>query len=167
MDIGAPHSQFGQHRQLIFGRLDWSNHSGANMPASNDTIETNAPTTLLAEDDPFLRELISVRLRATGFPVIEAATGEDALPHMEGGGIDVLVTDISMPGAVDGWSLAERARLAHPRIAVVYASGTPADIARQVSHSLYLRKPFHPDAIISAIRQLTSWRDVGGRRGED
>ena len=88
------------------------------------------------------------------YRMIVASTGDEALPLLLAGGVDVLITDISMPGTLDGWALAERARLFDPDIPVIYVSSRPTDAARQVSNSLHLRKPFHPDAIVTAIRQL-------------
>jgi CheY-like chemotaxis protein len=126
------------------------------MHASRDHTDTTAATILVAEDDPFLRELLGSTLRSHGYHVIEAETGDEAVPLLRAGTFDVLLTDISMPGELDGWSLAEEARLVHPEIAVVYSSSRRADPSRQVSRSLYLRKPYHPDAIVNAIRQLTS-----------
>ena len=124
--------------------------------------QTSSQTVLLAEDDPFMCELTSAWLQAHGYRVIESVSGDLALPVLQAGGVDVLVTDIAMPGALDGWALAVRARTLHPQIVVVYLSSRPAIAARQVRHSLYLQKPFHPDAIVAAIRQLTSWRGDGG-----
>jgi CheY-like chemotaxis protein len=131
-------------------------HNGGNAAASHDSGDTTSVTILVAEDDAWVQELISAKLRAHRYGVIEAASGDDALLLLRTGGVDVLVTDISMPGTLDGWALGEQARLVHPTIAVVYVSSRPADAARQVRHSLYLQKPFHPDAIIAAIRHLTS-----------
>jgi CheY-like chemotaxis protein len=122
-------------------------------------IEPRDLTVLLAEDDPFLREAISSGLQACGFTVMEAESGDHAWPILETGGIDVLVTDISMPGTLDGWSLAERALAIHPGMAVVYISSGPESAARRIDRSLFLRKPFHPDAVVSAIRKVASQRD--------
>jgi two-component system, response regulator PdtaR len=129
---------------------------GGNVAASHDPVDISSLTILVTEDDPWLQELISAKLRAHRYRVIEAASGDHAVPVLQAGGIDVLVTDIVMPGALDGWALGEQARFMHPTIAVVYVSSRPAVAARQVSHSLYLRKPFHPHALITAIRHLTS-----------
>ncbi len=126
---------------------------------SSDNDTKPILTILLAEDDPFLREAISSSLQACGFLVMEAESGDHALPVLETGGIDVLVTDISMPGKLDGWSLAERALVLHPDIAVVYISSGPESAARRIARSLFLRKPFHPDAIVSAIRKVASQSD--------
>ena len=126
------------------------------MTSSDDDSDAKILTVLLAEDDPFLRELLRSSLQACGIIVMQAASGDHALPILETGGIDVLVTDIHMPGELDGWSLSEQARRVHPGIAVVYSSSRPAQTERQVSRSLYLRKPYHPDAVVDAIHQLTS-----------
>jgi two-component system, response regulator PdtaR len=124
--------------------------------ASHGLVDISSLTILLAEDDAWVQELISAKLRANGYRVIVADRGDDALLLLRTGGVDVLVTDIAMPGALDGWALGEQARLMHPTLAVVYVSSRPAVAARQVSHSLYLQKPFRPDAIIAAIRHVTS-----------
>ena len=136
------------------------------MPASDNAVGTNAVTVFVVDDDCLLRELICSRVRVHGFRVIEAATGDQALPVLQAASLDVLVTDISMPGAIDGWVLGERARLMRPEIVVIYVSSGPADAARQVSHSLYLQKPFHPDAVVAAIRHLTS-QCTGGGGGDE
>jgi CheY-like chemotaxis protein len=140
-----------------FGRQ--CSNSGGLVTSSDDDTDPKNLTVLLAEDDPFLREAIGSGLQACGFTVMEAVTGDHALPVLETGGIDVLVTDISMPGELDGWSLAERALDIHPDIAVVYMSSGPEIAARRIARSLFLRKPFHPDAIVSAIRKVVSQRD--------
>lgn len=124
-------------------------------PSEYDT-EPSCLTVLFAEDDPLLRELMCAKLRAQRYRVIEAGSGDEALALLHQGAVDVLLTDISMPGTLDGWSLAEHARTLYPRIAVVYSSSRPADAPRQLLSSLYFRKPYHPDDIVAAIRQLTS-----------
>jgi CheY-like chemotaxis protein len=132
---------------------------GGLVTSSDDDTGPRTLSVLLAEDDPFLREALGSGLHAGGFIVREAESGDSAWPILETGGIDVLATDISMPGELDGWSLAERALTVHPDIAVVYISSGPENAARRIARSLFLRKPFHPDAIVSAIRKLTSERD--------
>ncbi|HUE46960.1 MAG TPA: response regulator [Aestuariivirgaceae bacterium] len=129
------------------------------MTSCGDDADPKILTVLLAEDDPFVRGAIGSGLQADGFTVMEAESGDHAWPMIEAGGIDVLVTDITMPGELNGWSLAERAMAIHPGIAVVYISSGPENAARRVARSLFLRKPFHPDAIASAVREAASQRD--------
>jgi CheY-like chemotaxis protein len=140
-----------------FGR-QYGNPGGL-VTSSDDDTDPTILTVLLAEDDPFLREALGSSLQACGYRLMEADSGDSAWPILETGGIDVLVTDISMPGELDGWSLAERALAVHPDIAVVYISSGPENAARRIARSLFLRKPFHPDAIVSAIRKVASQRD--------
>lgn len=140
-----------------FGRQ--CGNSGDLVTSSDDDTHPKILTVLLAEDDPFLRQALGSTLQAGGFIVREADSGDHALPILEAGGIDVLVTDISMPGALDGWSLADRALVLHPDIAVVYISSGAENAARRIGRSLFLRKPFHPDAIVGAVRQVASQRD--------
>jgi len=132
------------------------------VTAPTDPVETCPPLILIAEDDVFLREMIGAKLTAHRYRVVEAAGGDQALASLERGGFDVLVTDIMMPGGPDGWAVAKRARVIHPDIAVVYSSSRPADGARQVGGSLFLRKPYSPDAIVAAVRRLTAWRGEAG-----
>lgn len=131
------------------------------MPATSDLAEAGPPAILVAEDDVFLREMIAALLAIHGYRVVVAADGKEALALLQPGGIDALVTDIVMPGGPDGWALAEQARAIDPGIAVVYSSSGPADPARQVAGSLYLRKPYPPDAVVTAIRRLAPWRSDG------
>ena len=128
------------------------------MTTFDDDPNPEILTVLLAEDDPFVREALGSCLQACGFLVREAVSGDQAFPILEAGGIDVLVTDISMPGKLDGWSLAERALVLHPEIVVVYISSGPEVPARRIARSLFRRKPFHPDAIVDAVHRVAAHR---------
>lgn len=110
---------------------------------------------LIAEDDDLLRDLVSGSLRAKGYTVIESPRGDLAYSKLGETPVDILVTDIGLPG-LDGWSLAGQARQRDPGVLVIYMSSKPNDPAKQVRPSVYLQKPFHPDALIDAIQQLTS-----------
>lgn len=125
------------------------------------SVDKTNVVVLLADDDAFLRDLVGAKLRTCGYDVTEAGSGDEALPLLQSRGFHVLVTDISMPGALDGWLLADRARGIQPDIAVVYVSSGQHDAACGVSGSLYLRKPVHLDDLVTAVRQLVS------RRGDE
>jgi CheY-like chemotaxis protein len=111
---------------------------------------------LLAEDDRLLREFVTARLREFGCNVAEASTGEEACALLAADPeLNVLVTDISMPGKVDGWSLGEWARTQNSRIAVIYTSSRGPIESRRVSGSIFVPKPYRPDELVAAIRKLT------------
>jgi DNA-binding response OmpR family regulator len=69
---------------------------------------------LLVEDDPLIREFVVEALRAAGYHVIHASTGKEALAWCRRRAADVLITEVRLPGNVDGWEIAERCREQDP-----------------------------------------------------
>lgn len=120
---------------------------------------------LLVEDDSLVREAVAEELRDAGFDVIEATTGDDALPLFASGGFDVLVTDIRMPGGTDGWDLAELCRKARPELPVIYMTGFSHVAHRQVAGSQILTKPFRLSDLAQAVRKLIPLVDPTADRG--
>jgi DNA-binding response OmpR family regulator len=110
---------------------------------------------LVVEDDPLISEFVVEALREEGFQVIHAADGEEALAWCRRRAADVLVTDIRLPGAVDGWEIAERCRKHRPDLPVIYATGFSPVVHRPVAGSMILQKPFDPGQVVRAVRQVT------------
>ena len=115
---------------------------------------------LVVEDDPLIRELVVEALRDEGFHVIHASDGEKALACCKRRVADVLATDIRPPGRFDGWQIAEHCREQDPKLPVIYATGFSPVEARPVPGSLSLQKPYHPERIVQAVRQVTEARPV-------
>ena len=109
---------------------------------------------LVVEDDPLIREFVVEALREEGYEVIHAANGEQALAWCKRRVADVLVTDIKLPGRIDGWQIAEHCREHDPGLPVIYATGFSPVEARPVPGSLTLQKPYHPDRIVKAVREM-------------
>ncbi len=110
---------------------------------------------LVVEDEALVREIAVEELVDAGYEVLEAGSGDEALRYLTGGPkIDVLFTDIRMPGAVDGWQLAERYRAAHPDLLVLYATAYATN-QTPVTGSLFFRKPYKMSQVIWGIRALT------------
>jgi CheY-like chemotaxis protein len=109
---------------------------------------------LVVEDDELIREFVVEALREQGFEVVEAENGEQALAWCGGHEPDFLVTDIRLPGRIDGWEIAERCREHDTDLPVIYATGYSPVAARPVPGSRCLQKPYHPDAIVSAVREM-------------
>jgi CheY-like chemotaxis protein len=78
---------------------------------------------LVVEDDPLVQEFVVEALREEGFHVIHAINEEEALAWCSRQVADVLVTDINLPGRLDGWQIAERFREHDPGLRVIYATG--------------------------------------------
>ena len=105
---------------------------------------------LLVEDDPLIRDFAVEALREEGFEVIQAESVACCRQTIA----DVLVTDVQLPGKVDGWQIAERCR--ELQLRVIYATGFSPVAPRSVAGSLLLQKPYHPKQVVYAVRQLTN-----------
>jgi len=115
-------------------------------------------TVLLVEDEEMVRELTRAMLERAGMSVLIAGDPYDALVvcSEHRGPIDVLFTDIVMPG-MSGRVLAERARAMRPELEVVYTSGYSDDVisARGPFEpgTSFLAKPFTSEALLTTIRE--------------
>jgi CheY-like chemotaxis protein len=113
---------------------------------------------LLAEDQALIAALVEATLEDEGCEVTTVCSGSDAITALgeHGSSFRVLITDIRMEPGPDGWTVANMAREAHPRIAVVYMTGDSMDDwkARGVQGSVLLSKPFVPDQVLAAIESL-------------
>jgi CheY-like chemotaxis protein len=97
------------------------------MSTSGEQSAKAGETVLVVEDEVLLRLSIAAYLRDCGYQVIEAADAEEAMlvlkqPDLD---IDVLLTDIEMPGAMDGFGLAQWTRANRPGLDVILAGTAP------------------------------------------
>ena len=101
---------------------------------------------LFVEDEFFIREWIAQSLSEQGFAVDSVTNAADALSQITRAPIDVLLTDINLPGGMDGAALARRARELQPGLAVIYASARAASLKQEarVPGSVVLPKPYEP-----------------------
>jgi len=114
-------------------------------------MEPNAATTgpihvLFVEDEFLISEWVSQSLLEHGFAVQTVSNAADALAHLASVSVDVLFTDIKLPGGMDGAALARRAREMQPGIPVVYASARAILLAQdaRVPGSIVVPKPYEP-----------------------
>ena len=80
-------------------------------------------TILVVDDDEDVLALARTYLEDQGYKVLHASNGAEGLRILEAADVDLLFTDIVMPGEMDGFELAERARQSRPRLRVLYTSG--------------------------------------------
>ena len=109
---------------------------------------------LVVEDDIEIRHLLATRLRESGFTVREASDASEALRLMDTAiHIDALITDVEMPGHINGISLAEQARARRPDLRVIVVSGTnAAEEVRRRGMAFFL-KPYDLSSLITSIRE--------------
>ena len=122
--------------------------------------ETGGRIAVLVVDDEFLVRMHTVEmLRQTGFDVEEASNSDEALRKLNGGGsrLDALVTDVQMPGAMNGYGLAKRVHDLFPEAAIVVISGvagpSPGDMP---ANAIFLTKPLVPERLVRAINDALS-----------
>jgi DNA-binding response OmpR family regulator len=120
---------------------------------------------LLVDDDPVLSALLCRVLTEAGYQVRTAADGQSALQLLAEAPVDVLISDVLMPGLA-GWSLLTRARHVRPTLPVLLISGVDAGLAWQEvplhPPTHFLRKPFDLEEVLVVVRLLT-----GGASSED
>lgn len=113
-------------------------------------------TVLVVEDEPLLRFALASELDAAGFEVLEAGNTAEAETVLAARPpVDVLVTDVQMPGPRDGMVLAKMVRAQSPTTKVIVASGRPPpDCVALVADAFY-PKPYDLGRIIDHIETLT------------
>ncbi len=114
------------------------------------------PTALVVDDEPLVRMMLGRYLVRDGYRVISATDGEQALnlAANEAGGIDVLVTDVALPG-LDGRALSRAMRESYPGLRVVFVSGCVRPTDRYpLARSAVLAKPFDRETLRAAIDAL-------------
>ena len=148
------------------------------LPAAEQTVAApEAPTVpaqrlpggarvLVVEDqDPVRRQACRI-LEAHGYSVTEAASADDALAHWEP--VDVLVTDVVMPG-MSGQQLAEHARDLAPELRIVFMSGHTDDIVVRdgARHGdiAFVQKPFTRDSLLRAVEEALEKPAPAGSNG--
>jgi two-component system cell cycle sensor histidine kinase/response regulator CckA len=129
----------------------------AATPMALPAVHGGAETVLLVEDEDLVRQLTREILRRNGYRVLEACDGVAALTLLRehGGPIDLLLTDVVMPG-MSGPALAQRLIRQHPSLRVLYMSGYAEEaIERQGSLPAggdLLEKPFTADKLARRVR---------------
>jgi len=122
--------------------------------------EPHSIRVLYVEDDEIIRSVACEALRDTGFEVIQAKSADEAILLLnEPNPVSALVTDIRLPGTMDGIDLAHATRKAYPNMPVVVASGYAAQIRERLRDlnppMVFMSKPFSLDTMVANLRKLT------------
>ena len=111
---------------------------------------------LLAEDEEAMRVYLARALQNAGFAVVAVDRGTAALPLLEDGQFDLLLSDIVMP-EMDGIELAQRCMDLSPHTKVMFITGFAAvtlKANRQVPHAKVLSKPFHLRDLVLEVQRV-------------
>ena len=124
-----------------------------------DTDTRARETILVVEDDERVRQLTIKRLKLIGYQVLEAHDGPSALEMLRRGDkVDLVFTDLIMPGGLSGREVAIRAREMKPGIKVMLTSGYAEELVHgddlQRERLKVLRKPYQQADLVAALRDV-------------
>ncbi len=134
-------------------------------PTGLGSPSADSGTVLLVEDDDAVRKLLAASLRRKGYPVLEAANGEEgtALFEQWQADVQIVVTDVVMP-KMSGAALVGWLRRVAPDVRVLYLSGYTEDamVRHQITGMPFLQKPFTTQAFLDKVRGVLNSRFPGG-----
>jgi CheY-like chemotaxis protein len=127
---------------------------------------TPAQTVLVVEDEVLVRLVIADYLRECGYRVHEAANAAEAVTVLESGtvSVNIVFSDVQMPGDMDGFGLARWVRAHQPTVRVILTSSVErsADIAATLCEAgPLLEKPYEPQGVVDRIHQLIAKSNAG------
>ncbi len=140
-------------------------HSGGVAEADTRSIDVQSPkaeqgaTVLVTDDEPTIRMLVTEVLQELGYTAIEAADGATALKVLQSDvRIDLLVTDVGLPGGMNGRQVADAARATRANLKVLFITGYAENAVLSHSHldpgMHVLTKPFEMSALANRISEL-------------
>jgi PAS domain S-box-containing protein len=126
--------------------------------ASDDASPLQRGVVLVVEDDPGVRELTVSRLKAIGYKVVEAVDGRKAAEVLKSPEpVDLVFTDLVMPGGISGRDVAALARKLRPGIKILLTSGYAEDLVPVdpgLAQLKILRKPYRQGDLVAALREV-------------
>jgi len=128
-------------------------------PLSEERMAGAGETVLVVEDDPSIRMLVMETLSDLGYQAESAQDAKAALPKLEGSGrLDLLITDVGLPGGMNGRQLADWARLRRPSLKVLFVTGYAEGAAIRSGFldpgMEMITKPFPLDVLTRKIRDM-------------
>ncbi|WP_119303130.1 PAS domain-containing protein [Dongia deserti] len=143
--------------RLYLPRLSNASATADSAPAATPH-KGGGEVILVVEDNPDVRRLVLHQLRGLGYQVIEAANGPQALRILEdGASVDLLFTDVVMPGGMTGRQLAEAAKSRHPNLKTLFTSGYTEDSILRLGKLdpgvRVLSKPYRKHELAACIRE--------------
>ncbi|WP_262271883.1 response regulator [Microvirga yunnanensis] len=141
--------------------------------ATNATSQSDSPlhTVLVVEDEILIRLVVADYLRECGYKVHEAVNAEEAVAMLQSPdvAVDIVFSDVQMPGDMDGFALSRWIRANKPGVQVILTSGVErsAEVAATLCEAgPLLEKPYPPQDVVARIKQLAARveRSTRGKR---
>src|SRR5260221_8144756 len=113
---------------------------------SDEPVPAPPPVVLVVEDDVLVRTVVAAYLRECGFDVVEAGSADEAIRVLQADiGVDIVFSDVNMPGSMDGFGLAQWLRRERPALKIILTSGaarTAKEAGDLCEHGPMLAKPY-------------------------
>jgi CheY-like chemotaxis protein len=117
-------------------------------------------TVLVVDDEQGIREVAEAILSLAGYRVLTAANGHEAIQIIAAETIDLLFTDIRMPG-MDGFDLASQAKVSQPNLRVLYSTGFAGKSCGDAPIGRTLCKPWRAHELVAEVGDALAAADVG------
>jgi CheY-like chemotaxis protein len=133
----------------------------SSLSAPSGPLASAHPSILVVEDEFLVRLIICDELRAAEYNVIEAVNGDEAVAILKSGArVDLIFSDVRMPGAIDGLGLLAFVRQAYPTTPVIITSGhLRPDLALADGATQFLSKPYSIEHAIRLVESgLEKWQ---------
>jgi nitrogen-specific signal transduction histidine kinase len=130
----------------------------AAQSADKPAVRGGNETILLVEDEPAVLTMAKGILQRLGYDVVTAPSGDEAITRWQEHStkVDLLLTDMVMPGSLSGRELSEKLLKEKPALKVIYTSGYSMDLIRPglatSSNFVFLQKPYHPETLARIVR---------------
>ena len=123
-------------------------------------MNSKSASILVVDDDPSLKRVLVYQLEQEGYRVANAASGAEAVEAIRAGGVDLLITDVMMPG-MDGLELVDRVRASAPDVVpiVITAHGDIATAVRAMQSGAFdfVEKPFTRERMLVSVAKALAY----------
>jgi PAS domain S-box-containing protein len=155
----------GTRVRLYLPRDESAGHDvrpGDAAPGMQQESSSPQKTILVVDDEPMLRAHVQSQLQASGYRVILAETAAEALDLLESSGpVDLLFSDVMMPGGMNGRELAQEARRRIPGLPVLLTSGYNDEFGDDKGGYRLLAKPYRRAELLAQVEQALNQPDRG------
>jgi two-component system, cell cycle sensor histidine kinase and response regulator CckA len=158
--------------KVLFPVAGDAGHLSISSPSESELVQGGPETILLVEDEKDLLDLMREVLQQYKYRILTASCGTEALQIWEEhqGQIDLLLTDMIMPGGMTGDELAAEMKRRKPNLKIIYASGyTSAFVGRDFGREdvAFLAKPYQPQQVAQLIRDTLDTPSKGSSSREN
>jgi len=144
--------------RIFFPTVDFAADVEKKEEAMASTTRGHGEVILVVEDEPAVRSLVKNICLRCGYSVLEATSGDEALEIFQrpDSRVDLVLTDMVMPGATSGKDLADRLRAQNPDVKVIFTSGYSREADKDFLEEgvNFLHKPYHPPALREMIHKF-------------